>query len=190
MNQQHRFEPLVFEASVATLEKPRAAAIPLLDGGEIILFSLKPSLWYVAIVSARPVLLTSLAAAAVAYASRDGWTTLGSVMFVALVIATITRIMLAALQWASRLYVLTNRRVMRFKGVFNVELLEASLLQVQQTDLNIAWYQRWLRLGTIRMQTRCRDAERIVWAHASRPAAVYHTLIRAIRRAQNGEEGG
>src|SRR5690606_16809776 len=53
------------------------------------------------------------------------------------------------LQWVSRLYVLTNRRIMRLRGIFNVDLFECQLNKIQNTYLRATWYEKLAGLGSI-----------------------------------------
>jgi hypothetical protein len=59
------------------------------------------------------------------------------------------RILVAMMQWVSRLYVLTNRRIMRLTGIFHVDLFECALTHIDRTGLTAAWYERLTGTGTI-----------------------------------------
>ena len=101
-------------------------AVPqeVLDGGEIVVLAIKPSMWYLVLVSIRwlaavaVVILLSPSLGRALPAFPDSM-----VMQLALGI-TAVRLIAALLQWSSRLYVLTNRRVMCYRGVLQVKLFE------------------------------------------------------------------
>jgi hypothetical protein len=174
-------------APVAAPKEAPAAAIQLLDGDEVVQLSIKPSLWYIPIVSARFVLGAVLLGLAVAIASRDGWSNAGSIVLQILVLLALARVAVAALQWASRLYVLTNRRVMRFRGVLNVDLAECPLAKISAAELHVAWYQGALGLGDIRMRPAAEELASVGWEQVSKSAEIHELLLRAIRRAQSGD---
>jgi len=167
---------------VAAVPKARAEALELLDDDEIVQLSIKPSLWFVPIVSARAVVVfVGVAILLVAFAGGSFQAT--GVALVA-VLAAVARVAIASLQWASRLYVLTNRRVMRFSGVLRVRVAACPLTRVGDARLHVSDYQRLLRLGTIRMQPDGASGDPVTWSHLSRPDPVYEIVTRAIQNAR------
>jgi hypothetical protein len=171
----------------ATIDEAPAAPLEMLDKNEIVEFSIKPSLWFIAIVSARFVLLVGVLAAIVAVVTRDRGTQLAAYVASLAVLAAVSRIVVASLQWASRVYILTNRRVMRFSGVLTVSIAECPLKQIKHTNLQLDAVQRTLRLGSICMTPAVEQAAMIIWEHVAKVGQVYERLIRAIRRAQSGQ---
>ncbi len=170
----------------ATIDEAPAAQLEMLDKDEIVEFSIKPSLWFVAIVSARFVLLVGVLAAIVAVVTRDSGTQFAAYAASLAVLATVLRVVVASLQWASRVYILTNRRVMRFSGVLTVTIAECPLKQIKQTNLRLEAVQRVLRLGSICVTPTAEQGTTIVWNHVAKVGEIYERVIRAIRRAQSG----
>lgn len=165
-----------------------AAALPadVLDSSEIVEFSIKPSLWLIVIVSFRFVAVCLAMAGLVALASREGWTGASVYIFTALVWTAVARVMVAGLQWASRLYVLTNRRVMRFSGVVHVTFTECPLRKISEAKIKLLTLHRIVGAGTIRTIPVDERLDRVSWEHVARPGPIYERLIAAIRRSQNG----
>ncbi|HPM24298.1 MAG TPA: PH domain-containing protein [Phycisphaerae bacterium] len=161
-----------------------AAKLELLDGDEVIQLSIKPSLWFIPLVAAKWVLAMALLAAGVAVVMREGWTREGLIVFQLLIGVAAIRVGVATLQWASRLYVLTNRRVMRFKGILSVDVAERRLAQIGQIKLHIPRYGHALRLGSILMQLAEHDSTPLWWDDVARPHEIHEILERAIRKAQ------
>ena len=158
----------------------------LLDGGEIVILAIKPSLWFVPLTSARWILLGIglLAAANISWVTPHvaGYLRMAGYLGVA------GRLGWAMLQWVSRLYVLTNRRVMRLRGVFNVELFQCELTRVQSIVLSASWPERLARSGTILIQTAGALGSvggMAAWRIVARPLEVHKKLNDAIRRAGN-----
>lgn len=173
----------VAEATPA-IAKPAVAVKLELGGDEIIQFSIRPSVWFVPLVSFKWVLAIGLLAALLAVVSAGNWTSQIFVAYQVLAGLAALRIAIATLQWASRLYVLTNRRVMRFTGVLSVHVAECPLAKISAADLLAAWYEHPLRLGTIRMSSRVCNPGVVVWEQLAHPAEVHDLLTRAIRKAQ------
>lgn len=162
----------------------------LLDGGEVVHFAIKPSLWFIPIDSTRWLasgLLLALAAN-LTWLADQAWYLYQAALWMCLI-----RLGWATLQWVSRLYVLTNRRVMRLRGVFNVELFECPLHRIQNTWLTLSLAERLTRIGSITLQTAGGSATAggaVSWRMISRPLEVHEKLRAAINRAQNrGNDG-
>lgn len=154
----------------------------LLDGDEIVIFAIKPSPWYILIVSLKwivaGVFLALLAGnQSVPVVSR--WYLYQLAFWL-----TGARLAWATLDWVSRLYVLTNRRVMRIRGVFNVELFECGLDRLQNTYLNLSISERITHTGTLTFQT-AGTAASASWRIIARPLEVHEKLREAIRRSKN-----
>lgn len=160
----------------------------LLGGDEEVHFAIKPSPWFVVLVSLRWVmtgfLLALLAASDVLpvpstyrwYLYQIGFGIAG------------VRLAWALFEWVSRLYILTNRRVMRIRGVFSVEVFECLLDRIQNTELTFFPLERLTRIGTINFQTAGGapgSRAGAAWRMVSRPLEVHEKLREAIERARN-----
>ena len=79
---------------------------------------------------------------------------------------------------------LTNRRVMRFKGVLMVDVQERRLAKISAVELRAPWYSRVLRLGSIRMSAVNSEVTPLDWDDVGRPHEIHEILERAVRKAQ------
>jgi len=161
----------------------------LLDGGEIVILAVKPSLWFVVFTSIRWL------AAMIAVILLAGWWG-HQIPFVkphmvvqAAAALGAARVGFALLQWVARLYVLTNRRVLRLMGILNIDLFECPLTKIQNTYLTLAWYERLTGLGTISFATAGTGGIEASWAHINRPLEVHERVRSAIHRAQRPGNG-
>jgi len=168
-------------------------AVPghLLDGGEIVILAVKPSLWFILLTAGRWLAVIALACLlAIKLQDLSGVYGLSTVNLirVAMVVAAL-RVAHDLLQWVARLYVLTNRRVMRIRGVFNVDIFECPLVKIQNTFVTLSIVQRVLRLGSVHFATAGTGQVEASWQHVGRPLEVHQKVRETIRRAQNrGEE--
>lgn len=181
MSAQPGLDALGVDASA--LAKAEALAKLNISGDEIIEMSIKPSLWYIPVVSFRVVTGVVLLAAAALGLDHD----LAQRPLIGYLagLLVLSRLAFAALQWASRVYVLTNRRVIRFSGVLSVTVLECPLRSVSDARLFATWYQALLRLGSVVIERHTAAPVRINWAHIAQPRVVHEKLLRAIQRAQS-----
>jgi hypothetical protein len=152
----------------------------LLDGGEVVVFAIKPSAWFVLLVSLRwmavAIVLASLAGTEVVAPAYSAY-----VLNVAILVAG-ARLGWATIEWVSRLYVLTNRRVMSIRGVSKVEMFACHLDRIQNTYLTLSVTERLARVGTVIFQTDVDQGETGSWQCVARPLEVEEKLREAIRR--------
>jgi len=96
--------------------------------------------------------------------------------------------MLAVLQWIGRLYVLTDLRILRLSGTFNIEIFDCPLRKVARCELAGSLKEHVLRLGSVEIAPMIRSAPGDVANH--RPSAEVHArIVAAIHRARQGSCG-
>jgi hypothetical protein len=169
-----------------------AALVPahLLDGGEVIIFAVKPSLWFIPLKSARWIVGVVLTILVALWVGEGAFPPLRQATVIQAAVALGgARVGLALLQWVSRLYILTNRRIMRVTGIFNIDLFECQLTKIQSTFLSLAWYERVLRIGTISFATAGAGGTVASWVHVNDPFELHERVRAAIHRAQRPGNG-
>lgn len=188
-NQQSAAEPVsgpgAAESPPLGLDSRYAAMIPpeLIEGGEIIVMLIKPSLWFV-ILSQLRLLAGWLILTALAY-GLDAW--LGSslrrreIVIVGFVAIGLT-LLWGFFEWLSRTYILTDRRVIALSGVFRVQIIEAALERVQHTRLVVSLRERSFGLGTLAIATAGTASDEIYWHMVAQPLEVHQQLINVLRR--------
>jgi uncharacterized membrane protein YdbT with pleckstrin-like domain len=157
----------------------------LLDGGEVVHFAIKPSPWFLLLVSLRTLLAAALVGAL-------AWTEVlmpdyrDYAFQLALLVAAL-RLGWAILEWTARLYVLTNRRVMSIRGILRPDVFACPLQRVQRTELTASAGERAVRAGTILIHTKANgdEAGKAAWAMVSRPNEVFERLHEAVERAHH-----
>ena len=161
----------------------------LLGGDEIVILAIKPSLWFVVFKSARWLVAMGVVIALAGWLGR-AFPHLSAALIVqgAIVVAAV-RTGFAVLQWVSRLYVLTNLRIMRLKGILNIDLFECPLTKIQNTYLTLSWYERLTGLGTISFATAGTGGIEASWTHVNDPLELHERVRSAIHRAQRPNNG-
>jgi len=158
----------------------------LLSEDEEVIFAIKPSLWTIAFLSFRTVVVCTAVAGAVIFleslVSLGYW---GGYLLQGCLAAVLIRIGFAFLQWVSRSYVLTDKRVIRIRGVFTIDVFQCALLRIQNTFLVLTLPQRVLRLGNIAFTTAGTGEVEAIWRHVKNPLKIHNQLIRAINAASN-----
>ena len=172
--------------------RARIIAPSLLGPGEVVIFELKPSLWYVAFVS-LPIAAAGLMLLLLSGVVSDlpeslrRWGAVLGIWIVGL------RIAIALLQWLGRTYVLTDRRILTQSGVVNVAVETLGLEDIESPFVAQAAAQRLLGIGTLFFRpmpgVRCPS---LSWDHISRPSKVHAKVVEQIerwRRAQSMPKG-
>lgn len=158
----------------------------LLDGGEIVLLKIKPSMWFILFASFRTLLAAGLVAVLSAPLSQalDPLGLSQPILVRIAMVLAFARLAIATLQWVSRLYVLTNRRIMRIRGIFNVDIFECYLTRIQNTFLHLAIYERLFALGSIGFATAGTGGIEASWENLNHPLEVHERIRAAIRKSQ------
>lgn len=188
-------QPAMVEANAAANEDAYADAQPipahLLDGGEIVELKIKPSMWFIVFTSFRTLLAVALVVALSAPLGRalESVGMSRPLLVKIAVVLAVARLVVAALQWVSRLYVLTNRRVMCVRGVLNVDIFECQLTRIQNTFLSLTIYERALGLGTIGFATAGTGGVEAAWENINHPLEVHERVRAALSRCHKDGAG-
>lgn len=171
-------EALPFRTSLAALLTGH-----ILRDGEVVLLILKPSLWFILFNSMR-----FAATALIVAIGAQLWLApkvAASVAYTGAFLIT-GRVMWAVLQWMGRLYVLTDLRIVRLSGVFNVEIFDCALRKVGTTRLTRTFREKLWRLGSIEIVPADDSCTPSVWQTVKRPAEVHAKVRQTIERARQG----
>ena len=156
----------------------------LLQPGEIIILLIKPSPWFIVLVPLRFIAVVLLCAALAVLLQRKGFD-LGisrhDIVITTLAILGL-RLFWQMLDWLNRVYVLTDQRIIRVKGILNVQVFECPLQKIQQTDLILPLLQRICWLGTIGFATAGTAFHEAYWFMVAKPLDVHAKIIETMRR--------
>ncbi len=157
-------------------------AAALLEPGEIIVGMWRPSLWFVPLRCARTVVVLALAtvmAATGAASAELAWSgaivQCGALGIAGVVTAT-------ALDWGSRVYVLTDRRVLRRRGVLVPSLYACTLQRLRRIEVGGSVWQRLTGVGTLTFSAREEGPADAAWVMVARAAAVHELVLETKRR--------
>ncbi len=154
----------------------------VLDEGEIVILAMKPSAWFVLIVSWPVLAVAALVAAAGLFAGeimnlpRE---TIALLAFAAMGL----RIIVASLQWMSRLYVLTNLRFMRISGMIRPDVFACPLRKIRDVQLQALPGEKMLALGSLFFSIDSEQTPESSWTNISHPEDVLKTVKQAISKA-------
>jgi uncharacterized membrane protein YdbT with pleckstrin-like domain len=156
----------------------------LLQPGETVILLLKPSLLFVPLASASSLLGIAMVTFFFAWLERRFPELPGSDhMIIALgFLCGGCRLLWQVLEWISRVYVLTDRRVIRRKGVLRVSVFECPLANIQQTAVFQSLRERVLLLGTLCFATAGAASFIALWEYVAAPFEVQRTVAEAIDR--------
>lgn len=156
----------------------------LLQDDETVLLLIKPSLLFVPLASLSSLLGIAVATFFLAWLDRRfAWTPWTDHQAIALGIFLLAgRLLWQFLEWMSRVYILTDRRVIRRKGVIRVQVFECRLERLQQTAVFQSLRERLFFLGTICFATAGAASFIALWEYVSRPFEVQRIVADAVER--------
>jgi hypothetical protein len=166
------------------LEAPSAVGqADLVDDDETIILMFRPSLLYIPLSCSMGLVLIALIALALAYAAHWAFIPWSDVQAFALgLCAGAARLGWQGLEWYSRVYVLTDRRVIRRMGVLRASVFEMPLSSIRHTSVFARFRERILGLGTIGFATAGSDVFEALWVMIARPFEVHRIVVEAIER--------
>jgi len=157
----------------------------VLQEGEAIIFALRPSGWFMVLISMPVLGLSVMLAAAVFLTENVLEITLPSQTFyLSLIVASCARLLVAGFQWMARLYILTNRRVIRIRGTLKMDLFDCPLKQISGTTLTTTTGEKLLSLSSLYFNTPRRDVPECGWINLSRPGEVKKIVDETIAKAK------
>lgn len=180
--------------SVAVADNPSAAAKPavapwaeipggVIDGGEIVILAIKPSMWRPLFDSAAWMVGSWIIAGLLTFLGRP---------IVGLSMATTVQIVLmggtvglcvAILRWIPTWYVLTNRRIIHIHGVRTPRIDSCELLEIRNTFVQAGIEEKLTNLGSITFVMEKASVRPRTWRSIQQPLEVHARIRRAIENA-------
>ena len=162
----------------------------LVSEDETVLLVLRPSVLMVPLWSIESFTIIAAMTFAFAWAADFGWAAWTEPQAFGFgLVALGLRLLWSFLDWANRLYVLTDRRVVRRRGILQVDLFEARLDRIQQTSVLQLVRERTFGLGTIAFATAGTGTLDAVWEAVGDPFRIHGEVARAIDRYGRGAGG-
>lgn len=178
--------PLMAEAAISTAPSHPLAILlagQVLQGGEIIQLILRPSALYIILNSLKTIgcIIIALIACKIYDEQLPGpmrFYVEGAMFLIA------GRLCVSTLQWFTRLYVLTDRRVLRMSGIFKIHVQDCPLRCIAVARLNSTTREKLARLGSIEIIPQD-DHPVCVWQTIPTPREVLKILRSAIARSKH-----
>jgi len=155
----------------------------LIRDDEIIILLMRPSLLFIPLSSLGGLAVAAVVMLALAYLAMYPWIpwTDTHAFAVGMLIAA-GRLGWQTLEWWNRIYVLTDRRIIRRMGVLRVAVFETSLRNIEHTSIFMQLRERVFGLGTIGFATSGSDIFDAFWTMIRKPFTVHRIVNEAIQR--------
>jgi len=177
-------------AAAPVVSTPVAALVAghVLRDGELVLFILRPSRWFILLSSLR--FLASVLIVMILLGIFDDRLEFRSRPLMDLgVFVMAGRIMWAILQWMGRYYILTDLRIIRLTGVFSTDIFDCPLRRVARTMLEVTFKERICRIGSMLIIPQDEQFGLGHWQMIPRPREVHDQVVGAINRAKQSGMG-
>ncbi len=131
-----------------------AEALALLDEDETIILLIQPSLWFIPLSCLGSLAAIAFMSLVMAWSARFSFVPWSDVQSFSLgaVLAT-ARLSWQALEWSQRLYVLTDRRIIKRSGTLRTRVDSAKLREIRHTVVLAAPRERLVNVGTVMFAT-------------------------------------
>jgi len=157
-----------------------------LADGEAIILTVRPSGWLILLMSwpllAGVAAIVAVSVAASWYCAYDVDNNM--VMLICLAVGSL-RVTIACCQWQGRMYILTDRRVMRIRGVFNEDCYQCPLKNIRQVHLSSTLPERIVSVASLMFdridEKPVPDAD---WICLANPREVQQAVEKAMKRAK------
>ncbi|MCZ6835349.1 MAG: PH domain-containing protein, partial [Planctomycetota bacterium] len=159
------------------------AVAELIQDDEVVILLLRPSLLSIPLTALGSLVFIALITFMLAWMTRlswVGWSDWLAFGFGALLM--VIRLGWQTLEWYSRLYILTDKRIIRRMGVLRVAVFETQLKNIQHTSVFQSLRERLFGLGSIGFATAGSDVFEAYWMMIDRPFAIHRVVVRAIEK--------
>lgn len=155
----------------------------LVDDDEVVILLLRPSPLFIPLSSLGSLLVIAVLALAMMYLGRLLSIQLIDTLAFGLGVAGgLACLAWQGLEWWSRVYVLTDRRIIRRKGVLRPSVFEAKLRDIKHTSVFRHLREQLLGLGSIGFASAGSEVFDAFWVMVRQPFAVHRTVVEAIER--------
>ncbi len=168
----------------------RWTALPgeIIDGGEIVVLAIKPSMWRPVFDSAPWIVTCCLLVVVLTWLGRPipGWSPTITAQVILLV--ALARVGLDVVRWIPTWYVLTNRRIIDVHGVRSPRISSCPLINIRNTYVQPSPAERLAHLGTIILVADHKDEVSHIWQSVANADEVHAKIRRAIENAIDQRE--
>ena len=157
----------------------------VLQDGEVVLLAIKPSGWFVPLVSWPVLVLSAIASLSVyvVYKFSGSITIVQNTAVVICLIASCVRIIFGIAQWLGRMYILTNRRMLWVQGIFRTDVKGWYLRDIRRLIVSSARADQMLGIASLSIIVGEDQTPIEAWTHIARPVEVHGIVNQAIRSA-------
>lgn len=173
-----RADPL---ADLSVLQRVSTAG--LIPAGETVILALKPSRWFVMLSRGGLFVVWGIAMLAAWYFGPMLDMPIGTRGLQALVLAAgVAALLWSALDWQTRLYLLTDRRMVRVAGIIRQTVREVPLRNVQSVTMSRSARERLTGIGSLGVSSAGSDGYEVTWRMVSRPREALRVVREAVER--------
>jgi len=162
-----------------------ATMIPaqLLQPGEIIILLLKPHPLYILLSPLKTLTIMSLFTLLGVLLARDAAAyDLAQNIVIAGILLITARLFWQFLEWLSRVYVMTDQRVITVAGVLRVRVIDTPLSNITHSELFFSLRERFFALGTLGFNTAGTAFTEAYWVMIAKPLEVHAKVVETLKR--------
>ena len=173
-------------SAISAVASDQAIPERILRDGEQIIFTVKPSAWFILLNSIQTLIVLGLMTVFVASVDAIGLSLMTEIrrgFLLGLPMAMGFTLLLSCFRWLGRLYVLTDRRLLRISGVARVNVYECELSRISSVDVVQGIHERIVRIGSLKFKIEDNPYSNPDWINIPQVQNVAEEIRAAVSRA-------
>ncbi|MCK5113352.1 MAG: PH domain-containing protein [Phycisphaerae bacterium] len=175
-------------SAIPALASDQAIPDRVLRSGEQIILIVKPSVWFVLLNSIQPLVILGIMIAVAASGDAIGVAMNARIrngLLLGLILGLGLTLTLSCCRWFGRLYVLTDRRLLRISGIARVNVYECELARISSVDVVQTFGERIVGIGSLKFQIKDNPYSNPEWVNLAQTQHIADEVRTAVSRAKN-----
>lgn len=174
------------ESAIPAVVSDQAIPERILRDGEQIILAVKPSAWFILLDSIQTLIILGVMAAFVMLIDVVGIYLPAEIrrgLLMGLLLGIGLTVLFSGFRWLGRLYVLTDRRLLRIYGFVRVSVYECELSRISSVDVIAGLAERIVGIGSLRFEIKDNPYTNPDWINISHVQNVAEEVRAAVSRA-------
>ena len=180
------------ESAIPTAVSDQVIPERILRDGEQVILAIKPSTWFIFLNSIQTLIILGLMVVFVASVDAIGVSLMTEIrrgFLLGLLLAMGFTLMLSCCRWSGRLYVLTDRRLLRISGVVRVNVYECELSRINSVDVVQGIGERIVGIGSLKFAIEDNPYSNPGWINITQVQNVADEVRAAVTHAKKQSDG-
>jgi len=175
------------ESAIPAVALDQAIPERVLRNGEQVILTVKPSAWFILLNVTQPLIILCAMLVFVAFVEVIGFgmaAEIRSGLLLGLLMGIGLTLLLSGVRWFGRLYVLTDRRLLRICGITRVNVYEFELSRISEVGVAAGIGERIVGIGSLKFRVEDNPYTNPDWVNIAQIQNVAEEVRAAVTRAR------